>query len=351
MTSLNKSALSSTEAVKDREVKAFGVIGAHFIQDLINQDPHRIINIVHDTYIAHHRNLTVNPDSYFLRLSQPEGSRIIALPASVQGDRPALGLKWISGFPNNIRHGLPRASAVIILNDPETGRPKACLEGSIISAVRTAASGVLAAELVHPERRHIRQFGVVGTGPIAKTIVSLFLKSGWRIDSISLFDVDRERAAAFATAVSVETGITPQIHSASSPLLNESDLILFATTAMKPHVNNEKDFAHRPTILHISLRDIAPSILLGAYNVVDDVDHALKADTSLHLAEQLVGHRNFMSATIPELALGMKPRPGSDQLRVISPFGMGILDIALAGAIYEEAVKTGSLCLIEDFLE
>jgi ornithine cyclodeaminase len=49
-------------------------------------------------------------------------------------------------------------------------------------------------------------------------------------------------------------------------------------------------------VLHISLRDLAPEILLASANIVDDIEHCLKANTSPHLTEQLIGNRDFCSA-------------------------------------------------------
>ena len=91
-------------------------------------------------------------------------SRIIALPASIGGPARVDGLKWISSFPENVAAGIPRASAVLILNDHDTGYPFACLESSIISATRTAASAALAADWLSRGRPRPSRIGFVGTG-------------------------------------------------------------------------------------------------------------------------------------------------------------------------------------------
>ena len=57
-------------------------------------------------------------------------------------------------------------------------------------------------------------------------------------------------------------------------------------------------------MLHVSLRDLSPEILLASANIVDDVDHCLKADTSPHLAEQRTGNRDFMTGTLHDVLAG-----------------------------------------------
>jgi N-[(2S)-2-amino-2-carboxyethyl]-L-glutamate dehydrogenase len=87
-------------------------------------------------------------------------------------------------------------------------------------------------------------------------------------------------------------------------------------------------FAHNPIVLNISLRDLGTDAILGSYNVVDDIEHVLNADTSPHLTEQRVGHRALIHATIPQLLAGER-RPGTDRPVVVSPFGLGVLDLAV----------------------
>jgi len=61
-------------------------------------------------------------------------------------------------------------------------------------------------------------------------------------------------------------------------LIRSSDLVVFATIAGEPHVSDVSWFGHNPVVLHVSLRDLAPEILLASTNVVDDVEHCRRAD-------------------------------------------------------------------------
>ena len=127
-------------------VPPFAVIPGAQVHGALRGREKQIVELVEATYRLHGAGESVNPPSYFLRFPDRPSSRIIALPASVGGQVRVDGLKWISSFPGNVAAGLPRASAVLILNDHDTGYPFACLESSIISATRTAASAALAAD-------------------------------------------------------------------------------------------------------------------------------------------------------------------------------------------------------------
>src|SRR5262249_29179054 len=92
------------------------------------------------------------PNCPFLRFPENPVDRIIPKPAFVGGQFRATGNKGVVWFPANLDKGLERASAVIILNSAETGLPLAMMEGSVISACRTAASAALAANTLRGER-------------------------------------------------------------------------------------------------------------------------------------------------------------------------------------------------------
>ena len=249
------------------------------------------------------------------------------------------GLKWISSFPENVAAGIPRASAVLILNDHDTGYPFACLESSIISATRTAASAALAADWLTRGRPRPTRVGFFGAGLIARYIHTFLAGTGWSFDEIGVHDLSADSAAGFRGYLE-QSGAAGRItvHESAEQLIRSSDLVVFATVAGQPHVSDVSWFDHNPLVLHVSLRDLAPEILLASTNVVDDVEHCLKANTSPHLAEQLTGNRDFLHGTLDDVMAGRVTVP-ADRPVVFSPFGLGVLDLAVGKYVYDEVAS------------
>ncbi|MEU7584230.1 2,3-diaminopropionate biosynthesis protein SbnB [Streptomyces sp. NPDC041068] len=331
---------------------SFAVIPGAQVHRILEGREREVMGIVEDAYRLHGEGATENPPSYFLRFPDRPSSRIIALPASVAGGNRVDGLKWISSFPENVAAGIPRASAVLILNDHATGYPLACLESSIISAARTAASAALAADKLSAAREgreRPRRVGFLGTGLIARYLHTYLVGTGWEFDEVAVHDLSAEHAAGFSAYVrGTGTAGEVTVRESAEDLIRSCDLVVFATVAATPHVTDPAWFAHNPLVLHVSLRDLSPEVVLGATNVVDDVEHCLKANTSLHLAEQQVGNRDFVDGTLHDVLTGAL-RPAADRPVIFSPFGLGVLDLALGKHVYDTALDSGELAVVEDF--
>jgi 2,3-diaminopropionate biosynthesis protein SbnB len=340
-------------------VPPFSVISGAQVQEALRGRERQITELVEETYRIHGAGDSVNPPSYFLRFPDRPSARIIALPASIGGKLRVDGLKWISSFPENVTAGLPRASAVLILNDHDTGYPFACLESSIISATRTAASAALAADWLCASRDgrgrpRPARVGFFGTGLIARYIHAFLAGTGWSFDEIGVHDLSADSSAGFRGYLEQyyqERAGTPAritVHEDAEQLIRSSDLVVFATIAGEPHVSDLSWFEHNPVVLHVSLRDLAPEILLASTNVVDDVEHCLKASTSPHLVEQLTGSRDFLAGTLDDVMAGRVTVP-ADRPVVFSPFGLGVLDLAVGKYVYDEVTRSGELHVIDDF--
>ena len=330
-------------------VPPFAVVPGRQVQEVLRGREREVVALVEATYRLHGAGESVNPPSYFLRFPDRPTSRIIALPASLGGDARVDGLKWISSFPRNVDAGIPRASAVLILNDHETGYPFACLESSVISATRTAASAALAADWLSRGRDRPRSVGFIGAGLIARYIHTFLAGTGWAFEQVGVHDVSPDSAAGFRTYLEQSGAVgRVTVHEDAEHLVRSSDLVVFATVASSPHIHEAGWFEHCPLVLHVSLRDLDPEILLGAANVVDDVEHCLKADTSPHLAEQLTGGRDFLLGTLDDVMSGRVTVP-TDRPVIFSPFGLGVLDLAVGKHVYDTISSSGELTVVEDF--
>ncbi|MFJ5926902.1 2,3-diaminopropionate biosynthesis protein SbnB [Kitasatospora sp. NPDC092948] len=299
-----------------------------------------VIDLVRNAYVLHSQGKSDLPFSTFLRPLHRSDSRIIALPAYLGGPAPVMGLKWISSFPENVNRGMQRASSLCILNDLESGYPLALMEGSQISAVRTAAGAALASGLLNAGRE-VRTVGLVGCGTINSQVVHFLTQVHDDLETVLLQDAFPERAKVFAAELAAEY---PDVEFEAVTLGRalSADTVSIATTDSSYWLDLA-DHPKRPdgqVILHLSLRDLSVASVLGAVNVTDDADHAIREQTSLHKAEQQAGHRRFVTAEIGALLDGTAELPAARTV-VFAPFGLGVLDLAVAEAVLNHAEKRG----------
>jgi N-[(2S)-2-amino-2-carboxyethyl]-L-glutamate dehydrogenase len=329
------------------EAPTFYVVPGSAVRRAIDGDRQRVFETVELAYRLHAAGKTISPDSSFLRYPHRPNSRIIALPAHIGGPIHKSGIKWISSFPDNNASNLARASAVLILNDGATGYPVACIEASLISATRTAASAALAAERLSPDPFE-GTIAVIGTGMIARASLEWLLFRGWTFSAVNLFDVDRHGSEQFSHWLSGKYDLQATIHDRLDYAVVDSSLILFTTTTLEPYISDEALFEHHPTVLHLSLRDICPNVILASQNIVDDVDHCLKARTSVHLAEIETGKRDFVAGTLVDV-LENRFALAHDRPRIFSPFGLGVLDLAVGDLVLEAAISAGDALAFPEF--
>src|SRR6188474_3503757 len=108
----------------------------------------------------------------------------VYVPAPPDGDfraMPALGaghtvLKWVTSFPRNPERCLPTVSGVVLLSDATTGELRALLDAGAVTALRTGAAAVLAAETL--ARPTVAPAAVVGTGVNGKAVAATFIARG-----------------------------------------------------------------------------------------------------------------------------------------------------------------------------
>ena len=334
----------------------FSLVTGEAVAEILAADLAAARDLVVGVYVRVAGGGIVNPPSLFLRPDADRPERFIALPAALAEPGRAVGLKWIGSFPGNVDGGLPRASAVVILNDPDTGYPLACLEGAVISATRTALSAVVGAEALVARPGEADRLAVVGAGVIARRTLGTLVACGWRLGCVAVFDVRADRAAALAgelaagrlgtglgggpTGERAGRGVDARAVGSPAEAVDGADLVLVATTATSPWFDDPALTRPGATVLHLSLRDVTPETMAACDHVVDDPTHAAREGTSLELAIRHGGLDPAAVLPIGALLSGAAKRdPGRPV--VYSPFGLGSLDVALADLVLTRARERG----------
>ena len=294
---------------------------------------------------AHADGDTVQPLKPYLRVNGTDGhiaDRIIAMPAHV-GDPGISGLKWIGSKHDNPEVvGLERASAVIVLNDPDTNYPIGILEGSLISAWRTAAVTCLAAE--HLARRGFAEVALVGCGVVGRTHVTALLEQFEHIATIHLFDLRPAAAGALAELLRTRRpDVDVRIAASAEQAVRGGEVVVACTLAERPYI----PLAWlRPGafVSNVSIMDVHKDVFLGADKVVvDDWD---QSNREKKLINQLVLDGSFsreqLHAELGEIVSGRRPgRERDDEIILLNPMGIAVEDIACAAEVYLRAKRQG----------
>jgi N-[(2S)-2-amino-2-carboxyethyl]-L-glutamate dehydrogenase len=304
------------------------------------------VEAVRRALVLHASGRVVQPLKPYLRWRGEENhiaDRIIAMPAYLGGEDEAVGIKWVgSKHDNPVKRGIPRASAVIVLNDPQTHYPVCVMEGGLISGMRTAAVTALACE--HLARRDFRSIGVVGCGEIGTLQVRTLLERFPAITNVHLYDVWPENAVRLAAeARRRKPGAYVHIENSAAEAVSAADVVVPCTTTDTPYI--EFAWLRRGAfVCNISVMDVKKSVFLLADKVVvDDWDQANREKKTIN---QLVLEGRFsreeLHAELGEIVSGAKPgRENDEEIILLNPMGMAAEDIACASAIYTAAVARG----------
>jgi ornithine cyclodeaminase/alanine dehydrogenase-like protein (mu-crystallin family) len=267
------------------------------------------------------------------------GGVLLAMPCAV-AEPPALGAKIVSVFRGNVARGLPTVTSVYVLSEYDTGAPLAIMDGSYLTAVRTAAGSAVATRaLARPDAASL---GVFGTGVQARFHV-LAIQQVRPLQRVLVSGTSREKADGFAQWVRTECGIAAA--PASAEEVSAADIVAACTTSPTPvvlaehvqpggHVNSVGSFT--PTTREL------PTELVGNASVfVDSRAGAFsEAGDLLIPVSAHAFHLDDVKAEIGEVLLGRDPgRHSASEITVYKSVGAAFLDAATAKLAYDNAVQ------------
>lgn len=264
-------------------------------------------------------------------------SFIHAMPAYISGLNSA-GVKWVSGYPENIKRGLPYISGLIILNDPETGFPLAVMDCTWITAKRTGAATAAAAKyLARPDSKVV---GILGCGVQGRSNLEA-LNVLFRLERILAYDINPAALNLYVEEMTAKFGL--KIVPAREPkeAVSGCDIVVTAGPILKiPHATIKPGWFEAGAF--------ASLIDYDSYwhpDALREVDKFCTDDIpQLEYCKTIGYFQNIPSvyADLGELVTGGKPgRESAGERTMACNLGLALDDMATAPLVYRLALERG----------
>jgi alanine dehydrogenase len=281
------------------------------------------------------------PPPAILAMHAERGSFHVKAGLLTAADRPYFAAKLNANFPENgRRHGLPTIQGAVILSDATNGMPLAIMDSISITALRTAAASAVAAKYL--ARKHWTTLGLCGCGGQALAQVHALLAIG-KAEKILVYDLDADKARAFAASVGRMTGITATPSADIRQTAAQADILVTCTTARKYFVT--QDMVRDGTFVaavgadHEDKQEIEPKLLATAKVVTDVTAQAVLIGDLHHAVTAGVMSVDRVHAELGEVICGRKPgRQSDEEITIFDSTGTGLQDVAAAIAVYQRAV-------------
>ena len=262
---------------------------------------------------------------------------IHAMPAYIPAMRAA-GVKWVSGFPDNWKRGLPYITGLLILNDAETGLPIAVMDCVWITAMRTGAATAVAAKyLARPESSVV---GVLGCGVQGRSNVQA-LSVLFPLERVMAYDMDAEAARRYANDVGGGLGLDVVLVSTPREAVTGCDIVVTAGPIQRiPHRTIQAGWLDEGAFASLVDFDSywhPEAMRQTAKFCTDDVPQ-------LHHYQQVGYFQEIppIHADLGDLVVGKKPgREAATERTMTANLGLAMDDMAVAPLVYRRAVERG----------
>ncbi len=284
--------------------------------------PERALEAVRDAFIAYARGEWTMPPKVYVH----------AYPAGDFRAMPALGgghalLKWVTSFPGNPAAGLPTVMGLVLLSDASNGVLRAVLDAGAVTALRTGAAAVLAAETLG--RGDAGSASVIGAGVNGRAAARTFLARGRRV---ALWDVDPKRALAVASELGAEVAGSREEALAADVIVTVTPgrEVLLAAGALAPGQHASLMGADGPGKQEIAVAELARVRVFS-----DEWEQASHGGDIAHAVEAGVLERGDVTELGAVLAGAAEGRRSPDEATVFDSTGLAIQDLAIALAALE----------------
>jgi alanine dehydrogenase len=286
--------------------------------------PQRALEAVRDGFVAYARGEWTMPPKVY----------VPAYPAGDFRAMPALGggyaaLKWVTSFPGNPARGLPTVTGVVLLSDASDGSLVAVLDAGSVTALRTGAAAVLAAETLG--RNSSGAAAVIGAGVNGRATARTFVARGRKV---LIWDIDAERAHAAAeevgamVAASREEALAADVVATVTP----GHEVLFAAGSLRTGQHVSLMGADGPGKAEIAVDELVRTRIF-----CDDWEQASHNGELAHAVEAGKITRDDVTQLGDVLAATSQGRRSPDEVTIFDSTGLAIQDLAVVLAAIDRA--------------
>ena len=285
--------------------------------------PQKAVDAVRDAFVAYARGEWTMPPKVYVT-NYPAGD-FRAMPAL--GGGHAL-LKWVTSFPGNPAKGVPTVMGVVLVSSAADGRLVAVLDAGAVTAVRTGAAAVLAAETLG--RHDAETAAVVGAGVNGEAAARTFAARG-RAPFVA--DVDAARAEAVAgrvggRAVSIEEALAADLLVTVTP----GGSVLLPEGALRPGQHVSLMGADGPGKAEIAVAELARVRVF-----CDDWEQASHGGECAAAVDAGALTHADVTSIGDVLAGSAEGRRSPEEITVFDSTGLALQDLAVALAALERA--------------
>jgi alanine dehydrogenase len=296
--------------------------------------PERALEAVRDAFVAYAAG----------EWSMPPKVYVPAYPAGDFRAMPALGaghaaLKWVTSFPGNPERGLPTVTGLVLLSDASNGALRAVFDAAAVTALRTGAAAVLAAETLG--RFDAKSAAVIGAGVNGRAAARTFIARG---HDVALWDVDgsRTEAAALELGARVAGSLDEALAADLLVTMTPGHDVLLSPGSLRPGQHVSLMGADGPGKAEIAVEE-----LLRTHVFCDDWEQASHNGELVHAVEAGALERHQVTELGAVLTGAAEGRRSPAELTTFDSTGLAIQDLAIALAALEAADELADLARLE----
>jgi ornithine cyclodeaminase/alanine dehydrogenase len=262
---------------------------------------------------------------------------IHAMPAYIPALRSA-GVKWVSGFPENHKRGLPYITGLMVYNDVDTGVPLAVMDCVWVTAMRTGAATAVAAKyLARPDASVV---GVLGCGVQGRTNVEA-LDVLFPLERVMAYDVSRSSAEAYKAEMELRFGLQVVVVQDPQAAVTGCDLVVTAGPILKvPHRTIQAGWLDAGAFASLVDFDSYwhPAAMKQADKFCTDDVPQLMHYQEVGYFQDIPGVHAGLGELVTSRKVG---RETEDERTMTANLGLAMDDMAVAPLLYGGAVEKG----------